>query len=629
MASSQQKSERSSKGRGTRSHPRRSQEESSRSTKGSGAKGSVEKRRAASQKGSRTQTTREEKGRTKEPPREVERRGRGHDGEPIREGKRRDERARGNRRTSSLATSVRDDQHRDKATPKRAQGKRTGGERSRQKDARRPNTSARTKGALAESRSKGTNRPTRQRNKPTKQPERRSLSKAEQRNRARKLSTYRRAGVVATGVVLVAASIVGLLFFARPTTSEVEKRTLTPMPALSWDSFWSGAYFSDLALWYSDTYPLREQLVTADQAIANLHGIKSETQMIGGTKQADELPPAESSSDEKDDTANSKKNEGSSTKREREKVEVPAQEVMAEAIQNQVLDGLYVKGDSAYSIYYFSQEAVQEYADAMNEAAQKLKGVADVYSVVAPNSSGILLSEKEVKDLGGTNQVDAIKYFYSLYSDDVHPIDSVPKLQEHDDEYIFYRTDHHWTSLGAYYAYVAFCEEKGVKPEDRDDMKHVNMGDFLGSYYAQLKSAEMKANPDYVEAWVPNGTNEMRLWDQDGTVSDDYNVITDTSKWDITGKTMGFMMGDQPLQKVENPKVTDGSTCLVIKDSFGDFFAPWLVDHYQTLYVGDFRYFESNIVDFVKEHKVTDLVFCNNVTLAGGGVVGPAILGRL
>lgn len=463
--------------------------------------------------------------------------------------------------------------------------------------------------------------------------------------RMRKLGTYRRIGVASAALVLAAGAIIGLFYFARPTTSTVEKRTLQPMPALTWNSFWSGEYFSDLALWYSDTYPLREQLVAADQAMSGLHGVKSETQMLGGTKQADELPPvsnnnsggassADGASDgESGNTASdSKTAEGgasSKAKRERGKVEVPAQEVMAEAIQNQVLDGLYVKGDAAYGIYYFDQDAVQGYADAINAAAEELKGEATVYSLVAPNSSGILLSAQEVKDLGGTNQVDAIEYFYSLYDDDVHPIDAVPKLQEHTDEYIFYRTDHHWTSLGAYYAYEAFCDEKGIKPEDRDDMKHINMGDFLGSYYAELKSAEMAANPDYVEAWIPNGTNKMRLWDQDGTVSDDYNVITDTSDWDVSGKTMGFIMGDQPLQRIENPKVTDGSTCLLIKDSFGDFFAPWLVDHYSTVYVGDFRYFESNIDDFVRENNVNDLIFCNNVTLAGGGVVGPAILGRL
>lgn len=472
---------------------------------------------------------------------------------------------------------------------------------------------------------------------PQEQKRRARRTSKEQAARMRKLIKFRRAGVISAAFVLAFGAIVGLLFFARPTTSEVEKRTLTAKPAFTWSTFWSGEYFSDLALWYSDTYPLREQLVAADQKLSSLHGIKTDTQMIGGTKQADELPPADAqkkdseADGESGDESEKKPTSGASSraKRERGEVEVPAQEVMAEAIQNQVLDGLYVKGDAAYNIYYFSQEAVEEYADAINKVAEELEGEATVYSLVAPNASGILLSDQEVKDLGGTNQVDAIEYFYSLYDDGVHPIDSVPKLQEHDDEYIFFRTDHHWTALGAYYAYVAFCEEKGIEPENLDDMKHVNFGDFLGSLYSQLNSAEMAANPDYVEAWIPNGTNKMRLWDQDGTVSDDYNVITDTSDWDITGKTMAFIMGDQPLQKIENPDIDDGSTCLLIKDSFGDFFAPWLVDSYQTVYVGDFRYFESNIDDFVRENDVDDVIFCNNVTLAGGGVVGPAILGRL
>ena len=138
----------------------------------------------------------------------------------------------------------------------------------------------------------------------------------------------------------------------------------------------------------------------------------------------------------------------------------------------------------------------------------------------------------------------------------------------------------------------------------------------------------MVANPDQVEAWIPNGTNDMILYDTDGS-EQELNVITDTSDWDVTGKTMAFIMGDQPLEKISNPKVTDGSACLVIKDSFGDFFVPWLVDSYSTVWVADFRYFEGSIPDFVSEHGINDLIIESNVSLAGGGVFGPAILGRL
>ena len=420
----------------------------------------------------------------------------------------------------------------------------------------------------------------------------------------------------------------GLLLFARPSVSKVENRNLTAFPAFTLDGFLNGSFFSDVALWYSDTYPVREQLVSADQAMSDLHGIKTETQMVGGVKQADELPPVDGNKGQGDSSASSSQKNTAGGDEERKPVEVPGQEAMAAAIQDQITNGLYVKGDTAYNIYYFLQDSVQEYADAINATAKALDGQAEVYSLIAPNSSGIMLSEQEVKDLGGTNQADAIRYFYSLYDSKVHTVDPVDRLKQHTNEYIYFRTDHHWTALGAYYAYEAFCEKKGIKPESRDSMTHKDFGDFLGSFYGELSSAEMEAHPDTVEAWVPNGTNDMILYDTDGN-QEELNVITDTSSWDKTGKTMAFIMGDQPLEKISNPKVSDGSSCLVIKDSFGDFFVPWLVDHYQTVWVADFRYFEGNIVDFVKKNDVKDVIIESNISLAGGGVFGPAIMGRL
>ena len=453
--------------------------------------------------------------------------------------------------------------------------------------------------------------------RPNRQARRRGLTD-EQRAQVRKIGRYRHIGVLATGALLALGAFVGLLFFARPTTSTVERRNLATFPAFTLESFLDGSYTSDIALWYSDTYPLREAMVRADQAIDTLHGIKTDTQMVGTAKQADELPPKEEAKPKED---------ASQEKKERKQVEVPTAEEMAAAVQDQIVNGLYVKGDAAYSIYYFSQEAVQEYADAINTAAEELEGQTEVYSIVVPNSSGILLPEDEVNSLGGTNQVDAIDYFYSLYNDNVHSVDTVTPLKEHASEYLFYRTDHHWTALGAYYGYQAFCKVKGITPENKDDLTYANYGDFLGSYYTELGSAEMEANPDYVEAWIPNGTNALTLY-EDGTESQ-LEVITDTTDWPITEKTMCFIMGDQQLEKIENPNITDGSSCMVVKDSFGDFLVPWLVDHYQTVWVADFRYFPGNIKDFCFENDVKDLIIESNISLAGGGAFGPAILGRL
>lgn len=438
------------------------------------------------------------------------------------------------------------------------------------------------------------------------------------------IARARKIGVAAAGATLALGAVVGLLMFARPQTSEVERRTLTAFPALTWGGFWDGSFFSDLSLWYSDTYPAREQLVAANKAIDALHGVHVGTQMVGTAKQADELPPA----DQPDDQDNAAASVPSHSILDDGPVEFPTQEEMAAAVQDQITDGLYVKGDAAYNIYYFSQEATQEYADMVNALSQRFAGQAEVYSIIVPNASGIQLSDQEVKDLGGTNQIDAIRYFYSLYDDDVHAVDVVTPLKEHADEYIYYRTDHHWTALGSYYGYLGFCKEKDIEPQSLDDMEYLNVGSFLGSFASTLNSDEMAANPDYMEAWIPSSTNRLTLIDTDGSQGE-YPIVADTSSEGVYGKSLTFIMGDQPLEKIKNPLRSDGSSCLVIKDSFADSFVPFLVDRYDTVWVADFRYFEGSYEELVEDEDIQDVIVLNNISLAGGGAVARAILGRL
>lgn len=475
-----------------------------------------------------------------------------------------------------------------------------------------------------------TTKPKRPAKQPVKGPRRNKKLTPLQMEQMRTLAMCKHISIVVCAALLGCGAVVGLLLFARPSISMLENRALTAFPAITWSGFWDGSFFSDVSLWYSDTYPTREQMVSANKALEALHGLTTETQMIGGTKQADELPPVEQDSGQNKDKSQSSSDSTKTSQKtqKHEKVEVPNEEAVAAAVQNQITDGLYIKGDTVYNVYYFSQDAVEEYADALNQFADAVGKDTTVYSIVVPNSSGVVLPEDEAKALGGTNQEDALKYFYSQYNPNVIAVDTMASLKEHDDEYLYFRTDHHWTALGAYYGYLAFCKEKGMEPEDLDDLKYQNMGDFLGSYYLELNSDALAANPDQMEAWYPNDTNEMTLYDTDGS-ADTYPIVTDNSKASPLEKGMTFIMGDQALEKISNPKVSDGSSVLVIKDSFGDFFVPWLVDNYETVWVADFRYFEGSYLDLIKENDIKDVIVLNNISLAGGGVVAPSILGKL
>lgn len=104
---------------------------------------------------------------------------------------------------------------------------------------------------------------------------------------------FRALSVRIFAVIMVLGGLLGLIFFVRPDTSEVEKRTLTEFPKPTLSSLWNGEFFSDLSLWYSDTYPMRDQLIAADHKLESAYGVKTSTMMVGNQKQSDDIPDAD------------------------------------------------------------------------------------------------------------------------------------------------------------------------------------------------------------------------------------------------------------------------------------------------------------------------------------------------
>lgn len=429
--------------------------------------------------------------------------------------------------------------------------------------------------------------------------------------RGRMLGKRRALGVrLVTGVFALGA-LVGLLFFARPTVSELEKRELAHRPQLTVAGLVDGSCFEEFAAWYGDTYPLRDQLVAAGRSLQSLFGVSPSTQLVGGNVDADEVP-----------------DEGQRVDYANGVVMPPTDRAMAEGIKDHILQGLYVDDGAAYNIYYFNQEPVQLYADAINTCAKNVAGQAEVYSIVAPTSAAALLDEETLADLGGTDQNQAIHYFLSLYDEGVHGVNVYDTLREHNEEYLYFRTDQHWTQLGAYYAYLELCRARGIEPADILSHDSLTFEGFLGTYYAQLGLEEMQDNPDYIEAYLPATTNRLAAWDSEGEQVD-ASIIADASEWDASYKYGCFLSGDYPLSMIVNPSKHDGSTCLVVKDSYGCAIVPMILEDYQTTWVIDFRYSSRSIPEFVYENGVDDVIFVNSIVLAGTEPVASALMSQV
>ena len=272
--------------------------------------------------------------------------------------------------------------------------------------------------------------------------------------------------------------------------------------------------------------------------------------------------------------------------------------------------------DTAFSLYGFTQEAANQYIDAVSALANKVSSDVTVYDIVVPISTGIYLDEKLQEELGCSDEQAAIQYIYDNMDKKVVTIDAFTALKNHSDEYLYFRTDHHWTALGAYYAYSQLMKEKGITPTSLGEYETMVFDDFIGTLYAASnQTPSLAENPDVVTAYIPLATNKMTYTDVDGNVVD-YDIIYDVSDWNSDSKYNCFIAGDQPFEEIHNPNMNDGSSCVVIKESFGNAFVPFLVDHYENVYVVDYRYYPEGLTTLIQERNIKDVIFINNISAA-------------
>ncbi len=404
--------------------------------------------------------------------------------------------------------------------------------------------------------------------------------------------------------VLAALCVIGI-FLPRPTESEIEKRKLTEFPALTWQSFWDGSWFSGIDTWYADTYPLREVLIAGNKAVQSLYGIRTDV-IVGGENQGEDIPNIDESNGElptlpQDDPE--------------QKEDEPPRDGNVSA-DGEMISGIFVSDNVGYGLYYFVQKNADWYAAILNEMDKRLEGKAQLYSLIAPINGGVLLSDARQQELHVSDQRESIRYIYSRMAEDIKTVEVFDTLRAHVDEYIYFHTDHHWTALGAYYAYTQYAAAAGLTPHTLEQFEQVEYPNFLGTYYSVSGITSLAANPDTVIAYKPMGTNKMKMTMADG-VTYDWFVVNDVTSYGSSMKYGTFAGGDQPYSVVENPNITDGSACLVIKDSYGNALIPYLVDHYQYLYWVDFRHYKGSIYDLVEEKNIKDVLVLQQIYNTG------------
>ena len=176
-------------------------------------------------------------------------------------------------------------------------------------------------------------------------------------------------------------------------------------------------------------------------------------------------------------------------------------------------------------------------------------------------------------------------------------IDFSAPLRQHADEYIFYRTDHHWTSLGAYYGYEALCAAMDLPaPSLSDYDRQVVSEAFYGTTWST--SGFSWVGPDRMETFVPDDGTAV-VTNYDGAVPA-VGPLYDTSYLEVKDKYSMFLGGVSPLRSVETGH--EGPKLLIVRDSYTDSLTPFLLENFSRIDLVDLRFYKQSVSRYAADN---------------------------
>ena len=424
------------------------------------------------------------------------------------------------------------------------------------------------------------------------------------------------------GIVFAAFALV-FDTFPRPRYSELEKRDLATFPSLTLDSLWSGDYAEAVGKWFSDSQPFRDRFMAFSMMVEDWMVLRvgddhvtyhASTEGLADFAEVEGMEEAEESVAQNDG-----RNPGGYVNK------LTADEKAKVSNAGIVIIG---RGENVRALmcYGGSAKAGTPYANVCNRYRETFPGV-NIYCMIVPSAAAFYMPEKVQKM--SKDQSATIRNIYTHLDSAVHAVDVYTVLGEHADEDIYLRTDHHWSPLGAYYAARKFAEVAEVPFHDLDEPGYYQPDTvfrFVGSMYGYSKDIAVKKAPEDFIYYKPMKAVYETTFEQ-YQVDEDYQVISvgrphkdEFFKKFKDGSSLAystFMGGDTKLTQVRT-NVGNGRRLIILKDSYGNALPGYLFYSFEEIHVIDGRYFTHNMKEYVREHKITDILFANNIFQACG-----------
>ncbi len=353
---------------------------------------------------------------------------------------------------------------------------------------------------------------------------------------------------IAMGVTLVAYvfGFFALQIFAKDKAiSELENRDLASMPTFTKKTFLDGSFGKDFETYIADQFPLRNNFIS----------VKAYTEL---------------------------------------------------ALRKKDNNGVFIGRDG-----HLMQNFTDENFDQLDKNAQYINTFAEnfnVYTLISPTATKIL-SYKLPKYATPCDEGDSIHRFYGQLNHNVHKVNVLDALLDKKAQPIYYKTDHHWTTLGAYYAYVEFAKSAGFTPLSLDDFNIIDAHkEFYGTLFSRGNFTFAK--PDTIQIFEPKKKVDVEVtYVSDNTTT---NSLYTYTHLDTKDKYNVFLNGNHPLIKIKTG-TKNGKKLLIIKDSYANSLVPFLVNHYEEIHMIDLRLSNIPITSYANENNIKDVLFLYNI----------------
>ena len=389
-------------------------------------------------------------------------------------------------------------------------------------------------------------------------------------------------------VTLITAFIlcfsVWCLVAPKQTFSENENRALASWPVYSFTALKDGSYMSGVQTYLSDHFPLRDPFMT----------LKTKYEMLTGREEINDIYLAK----------DGYYIEAYKTPKQQKKIITQFQKLQ-DAITTDAKQNVRVMlVPTAISTYNAKlpgsapDRGVLRQVDTMNEIYAALPNMQKVDAWSALQAA----AAQEATDR-------------PLASGDADGAQPVAKAEDAGcDTFaadgLHYHTDHHWTTHGAYVGYQAYCDAAGLSPiPEADFQKTCVTTDFHGTIFSKLHDSTVPGDAITLYEYPANQLTVS--YPDTGEVTDTlYNrdYLAQKDKYSV------FLSNLHPLVEITNATADSDRQLVLIKDSYANSMVPFLVNHYQKIYVFDTRYYRFGPSSFINEHpEVTDVLLLYNM----------------